>query len=141
MLVYRVFAYDVASPVGTSGHADYVHRPAQGLLRLDNPNRYVTWYYGVTPEVAIGESFGDHAEWSDAMFETPWLPKGKRVLGTFEIPDDTPLLDLDDPRWLVFFRWRRGVHQARVISLGKLRWTVSRDSGVVDDVRSGADAG
>lgn len=100
MLVYRVFAQDPKAPPGESGHPDYVHRPAQGSLRLDNPVHYVTWYYGATPEGAIGESFADQQKWSDAMFETPWLPGGRRVLGVFEIPDAIPLLDLDGPNTL-----------------------------------------
>ncbi|QHC65415.1 RES domain-containing protein [Rathayibacter sp. VKM Ac-2759] len=101
MLVYRVFGHDPHAPAGEPGHEDFVYRPAQGASRLDNASSYVTWYYGFTPEVAVGEAFGDLAQWSDDMFETPWLPTGRRVLGTFEIPDATPLLDLDDAANLV----------------------------------------
>lgn len=95
-----MFAYEPTAPFGSSGHENYIHRPAQGSLRLDNPREYVTWYYGTTPEAAIGESFADHVQWSDDMFETPWLPSGRRVLGIFEIADTTALLELDDAKTL-----------------------------------------
>ncbi|AZZ47834.1 hypothetical protein C5C31_03320 [Rathayibacter rathayi] len=101
MLVYRVFAHDPEAEPGASGHPDHVYSPAQGFSRLDNPASYTTWYFGQTPEVAVGESFGDLAVWSEDMFETPWLRTGRRVLGVFDIPDDTPLLDLDDARSLL----------------------------------------
>ena len=96
MLVYRVFPYDPTASPGASGHPDYLYRPAQGLLRLDNPHHYLTGYYGATPEVAVGESFADLAKWSEEMFETPFLPNGRKVLGVYEIPDDAALLELDD---------------------------------------------
>lgn len=96
MLVYRVFAYDSGAAPGESGHPDYLHLPAQGSLRLDNPGHYCTWYYGATPEVAIGEVFAGHSVWLEEMFQTPFLPTGRRVLGYYEIDDNIPLLDLDD---------------------------------------------
>lgn len=96
MLVYRVFAYDPAAGPGESGHPDYLHKPAQGKNRLDNPHYFWTRYYGATPEVAIGESFSHLAQWSESMFETTHLPAGRKVLGVFEIDDDISLLDLDD---------------------------------------------
>ena len=96
MLVYRVFAYDPRAASAEPGHWGYLHLPAQGSLRLDNPDLYQTCYFSATPEGAIGESFGDLATWSDAMFDTPYLPGGRRVLGVFEISDDTALLDLDN---------------------------------------------
>lgn len=96
MLVYRVFAHDPSVKSGRPGHWGYLHAPAQGSFRLDNPDLYTTSYFSATPEGAIGESFGDLVTWSDAMFETPYLPAGRRVLGIFEIPDDTALLDLDN---------------------------------------------
>lgn len=100
MLVYRVFAHDPAATSGEPGHWDYLHVPAQGSFRLDNPDLYQTWYFSATPEGAIGETFGDLGTWSDAMFETPYLPAGRRVLGVFDIPDDTALLDLDNANHL-----------------------------------------
>lgn len=136
MLVYRVLPYDPAARLGESGHPDFVYQPAQGVSRLDNPASYTTWYFGHTPEVAVGESFGDLASWSDDMFETPWLPSGRRVLGVFDISDETPLLDLDDAANLVERALRptqvvtrvRAVSQAWALSIfreerhGARRW-------------------
>ena len=61
MQVYRVFPFDPDAAAGNPGHPDHVYWPAQGRNRLDNPDHYATWYYGATPEVAIGESFGNLA--------------------------------------------------------------------------------
>lgn len=94
MLVYRVFGFHPDSKTGQSGHPDYLHD--QGGGRIDNPNDYDLWYFARTPEAAIGETFGDQREWSDDMFPTPWLAGGRRVLGTYRIPTDTKLLNLDD---------------------------------------------
>lgn len=96
MLVYRVFAHDPSAKKGEPGHWGYVHLPAQGSLRLDNPDLFQTCYFSATPEGAIGESFGDLSSFSDEMFETPYLPAGRRVLGAFDVPDNTALLDLDN---------------------------------------------
>ncbi|MDN5797836.1 MAG: RES family NAD+ phosphorylase [Intrasporangium sp.] len=73
----------------------YVHRP-QGRGRLDNPDRYDAWYFGVTPETAVAETFADLAVWRSGMFDFPAMPGARRVLGVFEIPDDARILDLDD---------------------------------------------
>lgn len=111
MLVYRVFAHDAASSPGKPGHPDYLHRP-QGGGRADNANEYDTWYYATTPEAAVGEVFGDLAEWSDDMFVPPYLPSGRRVLGVFEIPDSLSFLDLDDARNLA----SRALRPTQVVS-------------------------
>ena len=101
MLVYRVFPYDPAASPGEPGHPDYLYLPAQGGMRLGNPHHYLAWYYGATPEVAIGESFANHSQWSEEMFEAPFLDAGRRVLGVFEIDDDVELRDMDDAQTLV----------------------------------------
>lgn len=105
MLIYRVLPYLVSAPAGASGHPLYLHRP-QGHGRLDNPRHYDTWYFATSPEAAIGESFADLTRWSDDMFEFPKVPGARRALGTFEIDDDTPVLDLDDARALYGRRLR-----------------------------------
>lgn len=101
MLAYRVFAYDPAAEAKAPGHPDYLHIPAQGLLRLDNPHHYLTWYYGATPEAAIAESFANQDKWSNDMFQIPFLPSGRRTLGLFEIDDARALRDMDDARTLI----------------------------------------
>ncbi len=99
MLVYRVFAFDPKAPAGSSGHPDYLYHP-QGSGRCDNPGLYDAWYYATTPEAALAEVFGDLATWSAGMFDTPYLPTGRRALGVYELPDDVALLDLDDAKSL-----------------------------------------
>lgn len=111
MLVYRVFPYLPTAKPGESGGPMYLHRP-QGRGRLDNPADYDTWYFGITPETAIGEAFGDLAVWREEMFEFPSLPGARRALGVFEIPDDTAVLDLDDARNLL----DRGLRPTQVVA-------------------------
>lgn len=94
MLVYRVFPYDLSADHGEPGHPDYIHWPAQGGSRLDNPGHYAAWYYGATPEAAIGESFANYRRWSDGMFEMGSV--GRKVLGIYKIDDDPAVVDLDD---------------------------------------------
>lgn len=95
MLVYRVFPHLPTAERGDSGDAMYVHRP-QGRGRLDNPDRYDIWYFGLTPETAVAESFADLAVWRAGMFDFPALPGARRALGVFDVPDEARILDLDD---------------------------------------------
>lgn len=100
MIVYRVFACDPKAAAGQSGHPDYLYRP-QGRGRVDNPGLYDAWYFATAPEAAIGEVRGDIPIWSDEMFQTPYLPGGRLALGEFQLPDDLPILDLDDAQALL----------------------------------------
>lgn len=109
-LVYRVFPYDPAAGPGDPGHPLYLHKP-QGKGRLDNPRFYDTWYFGQTPEVPVGEVFGDLPSWSDAMFEFPALPNALRAMGVYELADTLNLLDLDDAQNLL----DRGLRPTQVI--------------------------
>jgi hypothetical protein len=110
VLLYRVFAYLASATVGTPGHPGYLHRP-QGRGRLDNPSDYDGWYLSEQEAGAVGEVFADLLRWTDDMFAAPYLPGAKRALGTYEIPDDTGLLDLDDARNLL----ARGLRPTQVI--------------------------
>lgn len=105
MLVYRVFPYLDTARAGEPGHPLYLHRP-QGHGRLDNPAHYDTWYFATTPEAAVGETFADLSRWSAGMFAFPKVPGARRALGTFEVDDGTPVLDLDDARALYERRLR-----------------------------------
>lgn len=111
MLLYRVFPYLATAKPGESGTPQYLHRP-QGRMRLDNPGYYDIWYFGTTPEAAIGETFGDLARWRNAMFVFPALPGSRRVLGIFEVTDDIGVLDMDDANTPV----RRGLRPTQVVS-------------------------
>lgn len=100
MLVYRVFGHLAGATAGVSGHPMYVY-PRQTRGRWDNFSEYRIVYVAASPEGAIAETFGRIPEWSDGMFDVPYLAGGRYALATFSIPDDTPLLDLDDARTLV----------------------------------------
>ncbi|MBG6185514.1 hypothetical protein IWX65_003493 [Arthrobacter sp. CAN_A214] len=104
-LAYRVFVYDPKAKPGQGGHPGHLHRP-QRTGRIDNANHYDTWYLSEKPEGAIGEVFGNLDKWSDDMFLSKFVPGGRRVLGVFDIPDDTPLLDLDDANNLLYWGLR-----------------------------------
>jgi len=108
MRLYRVFPHDPAARPGAPGHVD--HTPPQGRGRWDNPERYVARYFAASPEGAVGEAFGNLAEWSPAMFEMPGI--GRRALAAFEAPEGLRRFDFDDARNLV----RIGVRPSRVVA-------------------------
>lgn len=100
MILYRVFPHlDTAKP-GESGSGTYLHRP-QGGNRLDNPNDYDAWYFGLTPEAAVGEVFGDLGQWRDSMLQLPSLKGSRKVLGIYEVDDTIAVLDMDDAKVLL----------------------------------------
>lgn len=98
--VYRVFAHLSSARPGEPGHATYVY-PQQTKGRWDNYTDYRLIYVAASPEGAIGESFGRFPEWSDAMFNTPYLPGARSALATFTLDDRKPLLDFDDAQNLL----------------------------------------
>lgn len=95
MLVYRVFAHLDTSRAGESGNPTFLFKP-QGKGRADNPTLYDTWYFAKEAEAAVGEVLGNLEVWRTATFVPSYLPTGRYALGTFEIPDDLRLLDLDN---------------------------------------------
>jgi hypothetical protein len=110
VLLYRVFPYLPTASTGEPGHPLYLH-PAQGSGRFDNPDHYLTRYLAAEAVGAIGESFGDLSTWRDEMFEFPLIPGSRKALGVYDLPDDLPYLDLDDPRRLV----ELGVRPSQVV--------------------------
>jgi hypothetical protein len=110
MLLYRVFPYLPGVRDGLPGSALHLHRP-QGGGRWDNPALYDTWYLSTSPEGAIAETFGNLPEWGPTMFETPFLPGGRRALATFSVPDDLSMVNLDDAQTLV----ERGMRPTQVV--------------------------
>lgn len=111
MHLYRVFPHLPSAGPGEPGSATYLHRP-QGSNRLDNPAIYDAWYFGLTPEAAVGEVFGDLAVWRDEMFELPILAGSRKVLGRYTVPDGVGVLDLDDAKALA----HRNLRPTQVIS-------------------------
>lgn len=100
MRSYRVFPYLPTARPGEPGHPLYVPRP-QGAGRIDNPDLYDAMYLGDRPVCAVVETFGNLKTWMPKMFRTPHVPGGTRALVTYELPDATPVADLDDPAVLV----------------------------------------
>jgi len=43
----------------------------------------------------VGETFGNLDTWDAMMFDFPKIPGARKALGTYSIPDDSPILDLD----------------------------------------------
>ena len=111
VIAYRVFVQLPGAAAGAPGHGTHLHKP-QGQGRLDNPRHYDLWYFAVTPECAIGEVFGNLTEWTDGMFQAPYLPGSRRALGKYEIRDDFNVLDLDDANALL----DRGLRPTQVIA-------------------------
>jgi hypothetical protein len=104
VLFYRVFPHLASASAGAPGHPEYEHRPQRGG-RIDHPD-YFTWYLAREAAGAVGESFGNVATWDPSMFEFPFLPGARRALGTYTVPDDLRVLDLNDPAEVVE-RWLR----------------------------------
>lgn len=105
MLLYRVFRYSDKAKPGTSGHPLFLYKP-QGSGRWDNPAHYDTWYVARHAECAIGETFGNLDKWREATFTEVFPGDTRKVLATFEAPDDLAILDLDDPQNLLDWHLR-----------------------------------
>ncbi len=103
MLLYRVTWVDPRWRRLTSRdpfHPLYVPLDRQGGGRFDNPHRYAALYVATTPQAAVGESLGNSSRWLEAEVTRP--KEGRpRCLVELSIPDDTALLDLDDPGVLI----------------------------------------
>lgn len=110
MLAYRVIPYLPDARAGEPGHPQYLH-PAQGKGRLDNVDHYRCWYLAGEQTGAVAEVFADLTNWTEAMFAYPALPDARRALACYELPDDLPLLELDDARNLL----DRGLRPTQVI--------------------------
>jgi hypothetical protein len=110
VLLFRVFPYLASAKVGEPGHPLYVH-PDQGHGRWDNPRHYLARYMAGEPSAAAGEAFAHLSQWDEAMFPFPHIPGARRALGTYELPDDLPYVDLDDASTLV----RYGMRPSQVV--------------------------
>ena len=60
---------------------------------------------------AVGESFAHLSVWREEMFEFPHIPGSRKALGIYNLPDDLPYVDLDDPQRLVAL----GVRPSQVV--------------------------
>jgi len=129
VLVYRVFPHVAAAHPGQPGHPLYLN-PHQGKGRFDNPSRYLAWYMAAESTSAVAESFADITKWSEAMFAFPLIAGARRALGTFELPDDLPYVDLDDPQRLV----ELGVRPSQVVERN-LPYTQALAARIYDEHR------
>lgn len=98
-VLHRVFPYVANAAASEPGGALYV--PSQGGGRVDNPGIYSVLYLSDSPAGAIAEAFGRFPEWTEAILEgPPSLPGSARALARFDLPDDVPVCNLDDPALL-----------------------------------------
>lgn len=124
-----MFPYIPGTTNCVPGSPTYLHKP-QGRGRLDNPDHYDIWYLALEASGAIGESFGDLPEWNDNMFAFPGLLGSRRALGTYQLSDDVPVLELDDAKALL----ERGLRPTQVIE--RNRPATQRWARAVFDERS-----
>ncbi len=102
MRLYRVLYYLQGAAPTDKGGVLYIP-PQAGPGRINNPEDYEALYVGGSPAGVCAEVFyrGRYRiSWTDEML-TP-LPNGsRRVLAWYEIPDDAPICDLNDPNELL----------------------------------------
>lgn len=99
-VLYRVFPWLKSADPEEAGGALFV--PPQGGGRIDNPGTYSVFYASDDAQGAVAEAFGRFSEWSPAMLEgSPALPGSVRALGRYQLANERPVCDLDDPRQLL----------------------------------------
>jgi RES domain-containing protein len=97
--LYRVFPYLARAAKNEPGSALYL--PAPGGGRLDNAAAYAVLYLSDAAAGAIAEAFGRFSEWTPAILEgSPSLPGSARAIARFQLPEQAPICDLDDPAQL-----------------------------------------
>lgn len=106
MRLWRVLPLDPAARSREPGGALWFPRPFQGAGRHDNPELYGCLYVTEEPAAAVAEAlapFRGSGNLSPAMLE-----RGGRALALapVDVPDDAPLVDLDEPRVLRVERLR-----------------------------------
>ena len=93
--LFRVFPWILGARRGAPGHA--LHVPTvQGAGRLDNPPHYSVLYASDAATGAVAEAFGNHATWTDRLFEgRAELPGSRTAIAEIDVRDGA-ILDLDD---------------------------------------------
>jgi len=132
--LYRVVPWLPSASLGQPGHPLFVDVSRQGGGRADNPRHYQALYVSESAAGAVGESFGDHLDWSHEMFDVPWLAGANRALATFRADPPPKVLDLDDPSVLL----RLGARPTEVVGRDRERtreialavWLESRWQGL-----------
>lgn len=109
--LYRVFSYNPSAAPDEPGGVLFI--PPQGSGRIDNPDHH-TLYVGDSAAGACAEVFnrGKYRNaWAADMF-TGIDPALQRILAWYDVPDSTPICNLDDPKELVV----RSLRPSNVIS-------------------------
>ncbi len=100
MRLWRTIPFDRSVASDAPGGPLWFPRDQQGFGRHDNPDRYGCLYLATDPVSAISEAFarfrGD-GRLTPPMFRRLGLPL---AMAELEFPDDSVVLDLDDPRFL-----------------------------------------
>ena len=113
MRLWRVLPWDPDARVREPGGALWFPREFQGSGRHDNPELYGCLYVTGTAVSSVAEalaSFRGSGDLSEAMLERA----GRRLaLVALDVPDDTELVDLDEPRVLRAERLRPSVVATR----------------------------
>ena len=143
MILHRVFPRDPRAAPNEPGGSLFWPRGLQGSGRHDNPELYACIYASedrVSPVAEALAPFRGAGALQAEMLERSGRPL---ALGSFELPDDRTLLDLDDPRTLARERLRpsrvatrrRSLTQAQAARLFErhdtaagLRWWSSLES-------------
>jgi hypothetical protein len=114
--LWRVLPLDPGAKPREPGGALWFPRPFQGSGRHDNPELYGCLYVTEEPAAAVAEAlapFRGSGNLSGSMLE-----RGGRslALAPIDAPDDTSLIDLDEPRVLRAERLRPSVVATRARS-------------------------
>lgn len=116
MLLYRVFPSISGVAPGQPGGGLYV--PEQRGGRIDIPSLYSVLYLSDAQAGAVAEAFGRFPEWTPAILRgSPSLTGSVRAIARYNLPDDAPLCDLDDPAQLQ----RLGMRPSDVVTRNYIR--------------------
>lgn len=118
MKAYRIFPYDPDAGPGESGHPLFVPERLQTAGRYDNNKLYAALYLAQSRSGAVAETFGNHAEWTDSLFDSPTTGLRRHIV-TVEIPDDVmaDVVDVDDAQLLA----DRGLRPTDVVGRTRAR--------------------
>lgn len=132
MTLYRCFAWNQAAGDGEPDSPRWVPRPFQGDGRHDNPDVYGCLYLSDRALSCVAEQFA--AFRGQRLIPSMLVRRGLPLaLARFELPEQTRLLDLDDPSVLTGLDLRpsrvatrdRAVTQPQALAAYRRRPTVS----------------
>jgi hypothetical protein len=106
LILYRLFPREERAAEDEPGGPLWWPRGLQGDGRHDNPGLYTCMYASETATSPVAEALAPFRGSGELLPEM--LERGGRTLAlaSLSVPDDAPLLDLDDPRTLARERLR-----------------------------------